>query len=649
MPGIVAQQVALGRQVSFLDLHAALTPADLGSDGVHPTSSGYGKIADAWFPAIASVISPQGTSNPPVIVRTGTALDLTHVTVVFSKPLADSAANIANFSIPGLSISNATLDSATKRSITLTTSPQSPATIYSLSVSGVRDRTPQQTLISPGSMANFASLQLLENGSFEQVTGLIPDHWTVSGNHVIETSDTYPNRSSTDGTKMAAFNAFQLTPNAVFSQSFPTTPGKQYALQFDLGIYAFNTNTQRMQVTVSGNSQLLSQLETLTGDGNETAVWTPRTYTFIADSTNTTLSFADQSPTSDSIDMLLDNVRVGAPLDPTLAVTSSPPGGANMTISPADKAALADGPTALIRTYNQGTSVTVTAPSAIAGNGFLRWQSNGVDLPGSGQSITVTMNANQSLNAVYASGTAPIADHDSYSTIEGTLLTVAAPGVLIGDSDGESNPLSAILISNPAHGSLILNANGAFSYTPQSGFTGTDFFTYKASNGLQESNRRPSPSSSPPRDHRCLPMAASAWCSRFPDFRHPLQSLPIGQLDSVWNSAGFGQVPPNVPATDGQRMAIFNGANEVFDGTVSQSFQTIPGVTYRLQFDAGIIATVPSRQQILGVTVDGGTILSAEIPLTASTGGVTQWTPQSYAFTAAAATSTLASRTNPLP
>ena len=34
----------------------------------------------------------------------------THVSVVFSKPVADSAASLANFSIPGLSISSAVLD-----------------------------------------------------------------------------------------------------------------------------------------------------------------------------------------------------------------------------------------------------------------------------------------------------------------------------------------------------------------------------------------------------------------------------------------------------------------------------------------------------------------------------------------------------------
>ena len=49
------------------------------------------------------------------------------------------------------------------------------------------------------------------------------------------------------------------------------------------------------------------------------------------------------------------------------------------------------------------------------------------------------------------------------------------------------NPLAggmtAVLAAGPAHGALTLNANGSFTYTPQSGYQGADSFTYRASNG----------------------------------------------------------------------------------------------------------------------------------------------------------------------
>ena len=212
-------------------------------------------------------------------------------------------------------------------------------------------------------MVNFLSADLLQNGSFEQVTGVTPTNWIASGNLVVENSNTYSNRPATSGTKMVAFNTGQLPGNAVLSQTFPTTPGQSYAVNFDLGIYAFNTNTQSLRTNITGNTPLITPVvETLTGNGNAVAVWTPKSYAFVADSTSTTVTFTDISANTDSVDMLLDNVRVGPPNYRTLAVTSSPTSAAAMTIAPSDALANGDGPTGLIRSYNDGTAVTVTAP-----------------------------------------------------------------------------------------------------------------------------------------------------------------------------------------------------------------------------------------------------------------------------------------------
>jgi Big-like domain-containing protein/coenzyme PQQ synthesis protein D (PqqD) len=82
----------------------------------------------------------------------------------------------------------------------------------------------------------------------------------------------------------------------------------------------------------------------------------------------------------------------------------------------------------------------------------------------------------------------PVADDDSYTTRAGASLTVAAPGVLANDVSPSGSPLTAILVSGPAHGALSLNSHGSFTYTPVSGFSGTDSFTYRASDGTQTSN-----------------------------------------------------------------------------------------------------------------------------------------------------------------
>jgi VCBS repeat-containing protein len=83
---------------------------------------------------------------------------------------------------------------------------------------------------------------------------------------------------------------------------------------------------------------------------------------------------------------------------------------------------------------------------------------------------------------------APTAVADAYSTAEDTVLTVGAPGVLGNDSDPDGNQLSAVLGSGPSHGTLALDADGSFTYTPAANFNGSDSFSYRASDGTLTSN-----------------------------------------------------------------------------------------------------------------------------------------------------------------
>jgi VCBS repeat-containing protein len=43
-------------------------------------------------------------------------------------------------------------------------------------------------------------------------------------------------------------------------------------------------------------------------------------------------------------------------------------------------------------------------------------------------------------------------------------------------------------VANPSHGTLTLNTNGSFTYTPATNYTGTDSFTYKANDGITDSS-----------------------------------------------------------------------------------------------------------------------------------------------------------------
>jgi hypothetical protein len=77
-----------------------------------------------------------------------------------------------------------------------------------------------------------------------------------------------------------------------------------------VGAFSFVTqDTQRLQVTVQGSGTLLSQTITVSAPGNGTT-WIPETFSFVADSSTTTLTFRDVSLVTDSVDLTLDNVRV---------------------------------------------------------------------------------------------------------------------------------------------------------------------------------------------------------------------------------------------------------------------------------------------------------------------------------------------------
>jgi len=78
-----------------------------------------------------------------------------------------------------------------------------------------------------------------------------------------------------------------------------------------------------------------------------------------------------------------------------------------------------------------------------------------------------------------------VANNDFYTAPAGSAFTVSAPGVLTNDTGGS---LTATLVSGPANGTLTLNADGSFTYTPTNNFSGVDGFSYQAISGSKTSN-----------------------------------------------------------------------------------------------------------------------------------------------------------------
>jgi VCBS repeat-containing protein len=117
---------------------------------------------------------------------------------------------------------------------------------------------------------------------------------------------------------------------------------------------------------------------------------------------------------------------------------------------------------------------------------------------------------------VQVGGTAnrpPVAANESYSADSGKTLAVGAPGVLDNDSDPNGDSITAVQASGPGHGTLTLNANGGFSYTPASGYSGPDSFTYRSYDGaLYSASATASITVSAPPDR--VAITAATWTKK---------------------------------------------------------------------------------------------------------------------------------------
>ncbi|MDW8419307.1 MAG: Ig-like domain-containing protein [Chitinophagales bacterium] len=72
---------------------------------------------------------------------------------------------------------------------------------------------------------------------------------------------------------------------------------------------------------------------------------------------------------------------------------------------------------------------------------------------------------------------APVANNDQSTTLMNTAVSGQA---LNNDFDIDGDLLSTIKITNPVNGSVVMNPNGTYTYTPNAGFFGEDSFMYVA-------------------------------------------------------------------------------------------------------------------------------------------------------------------------
>lgn len=193
---------------------------------------------------------------------------------------------------------------------------------------------------------------------------------------------------------------------------------------------------------------------------------------------------------------------------------------------------------------------------------------------------------------------APVASADAYATVAGTPLSVPSPGVLANDSDADADALAAVLEAGPGHGTLALNPDGGFIYSPEAGYTGGDGFTYRASDGSAVSS----------------PVTVALTVNPAPSATLVNGSFEFGYTG--WTYTGNQlvlELPVTDPyvASDGTRIVVFNKGGTTPNGVLSQTISTLPGQAYQLRFDMGILA-YKSDPQRLKVDLTGSSPLLSQ-------------------------------------
>ncbi|MCP5248369.1 MAG: tandem-95 repeat protein [Candidatus Accumulibacter sp.] len=142
-------------------------------------------------------------------------------------------------------------------------------------------------------------------------------------------------------------------------------------------------------------------------------------------------------------------------------------------------ASLVDGPAHGTLTLSAAGDFTYTPNADYFGSDSFTYRANDGQLDSNLALVTLT---------ITPVNDAPVAIDDAYTLNEDTPLNVLAAGVLSNDSDIDSPTLTAVVVDQPQHGTLILAPDGGFLYTPDTDYFGSDSFSYHASDGQLDSN-----------------------------------------------------------------------------------------------------------------------------------------------------------------
>ena len=188
------------------------------------------------------------------------------------------------------------------------------------------------------------------------------------------------------------------------------------------------------------------------------------------DTATTTVTVNNVAPTVDAGADQTANEGDTVSLDPA---TFTDPGTADTHTATID---WGDGTPVEAGTVGAGTvdgSHTYTAAGTYTVTVTVTDDDGGVD----SDTFTVTVEA--------ASNTPPVAIDDQTVTRQDTAVSI---DVLANDTDSDGDSLSLTILTDPANGTAVVDTDGTVLYTPDTGFVGTDTFTYTANDGPDDSD-----------------------------------------------------------------------------------------------------------------------------------------------------------------
>lgn len=475
------------------------------------------------------------------------------------------------------------------------------------------------------------------NGGFESgLTG-----WTAAGNVTVKSgSPVVP----VEGSSVAVFNSGNSTPNGTLSQQLAVSPGQPNRLEFHAGNLAYNTQQQKIRVQVgyrvsSIYQSLVDQVITINGLGSGKTNWQASAFNFTSPSPNVEVTFSDVSTTTNSLDLVLDRVRLATVYQVDVAAVnagSSDP--VDIAVSPADFAGASGGVTPFQRTYLEGTAVTLTAPARADGFPFNGWRQDGEYVSEAPQ-VTVIIDGSTTLEAVY----------------------VGSPMVMTPTSPIETSGIAGVGPFLPSSHTRLLTNNtpsaATWSIEPKENFNSplADWVTITPSSGVLGAGQQtlvsitinPAALNLPSGYHKAVfqfftPFGTTQFLS-IDLTATTAVDFPNGGFESGltgWTAAGNVAVQSAAPygPTEGSRLAAFNAANSAANGSLRRTEATLPGRRYRLEFDAGNLSYNSLHQrlqldvgEVVGVTTHSH--VHDLFDIAGPGGGATAWVPAGYDFT----------------